>query len=184
LYLEERTALFDDHVRLFEVSPKYSFSRRFVRMSNIEYLSGDLGVRPNVDFRMDLTAVPLRSRSMDVVICVHVLEHVKDDRSAIAEIHRILRPGGWALISVPLRLDRPTYEDASIVMPADREAAFGETSHVRFYGYDLRDRLVEAGFEVSLDRASDIDERKKEWHGLLDDENIFLCRRLATPVGS
>ena len=177
LYLRERTNLFDDQMRLFEVSPKYSFSRRFVRMPNIEYVTGDISTRPNVALKMDLTAVPLRSCSFDAVICQHVLEHIEDDRSAIAEIYRILRPGGWALISVPLRLDQPTYEDASIVTPADRKAAFGEISHVRFYGYDLRERLADAGFVVSLDHASDLDEGKKRRHGLLNDENIFLCRK-------
>jgi len=111
------------------------------------------------------------------------LEHIEDDRSAIAEIYRILRPGGWALISVPLRLDQPTYEDVSIVTPADRKAAFGEVSHVRFYGYDLRERLTDAGFVVSLDYASDLDEGKKRRHGLLNDENIFLCRKPHATVG-
>ena len=183
LYLRERTNLFNDQTRLFEVSPKYSLSRRLVRMSNIEYMTGDIVIRPNVALKMDLTAAPLRSCSFDAVICQHVLEHIEDDRSAMAEIYRILRPGGWALISVPLRLDEPTYEDASIVAPADRKSAFGENTHVRFYGSDLLDRLADAGFVVSLDRASDLDEDTKRRHGLLDDENILLCRKPLATVG-
>ena len=177
LYLRDRTNLFTDDVRLFHVSPKYSLSRRFVRMTNIDYVSADIASRPNVVLTMDLTAVPVRSSSVDAVICVHVLEHIEDDRAAIAEIHRILRPGGWALISVPIRIDRPTYEDASIVAPAAREAAFGETSHVRFYGFDLSERLEAAGFSVSLDRATEVDEETRRRYGLLNDENIFMCRK-------
>lgn len=181
LYLRNNTNLFTDDLRLFHVSPKYSLSRRLARMSNIDYVSADIANRPNIVLTMDLTAAPVRSSSVDVVICVHVLEHIEDDCSAIAEIHRILRPGGWALISVPIRLDRPTYEDASIVAPAAREAAFGETSHVRYYGYDLSDRLAAAGFAVSLDRAADLDEQTKCRYGLLDDENIFMCHK---PTGA
>ena len=184
LYLQEHTNLFSEGVRLFHVSPKYGLSRRLSRMRNIHYIGADLGNRPNTVLTMDLTAVPLRSASVDAVICVHVLEHIDDDRAAMAEMHRILRPGGWALVSVPVRLDQRTYEDASIVTPSAREAAFGETSHVRYYGYDLADRLAAAGFEVSLDLASDIDARTRRTYGLLDDENIFMCRRPSARLGT
>jgi SAM-dependent methyltransferase len=182
LFLQQHSNLFEDRLRLFHVSPKYSLSRRLVRMRNIEYVGADISNRPNIVLTMDVSAVPLRSRSVDAVICVHVLEHVDDDRAAMAELHRILRPGGWTLISVPLRLDQPTYEDASITTPAAREAAFGETTHVRFYGHDLADRLAAAGFEVTLDLASELDDATIDRYGLLDDENVFWCRRPAEPV--
>jgi SAM-dependent methyltransferase len=182
LHLQERTNLFTQDVRLFHVSPKYSLSRRLARMPNIDYVSADIANRPNIVLTMDLQSVPLRSSSVDAVICVHVLEHIADDRAAMAEMHRVLRPGGWALISVPVRLDQRTYEDVSIVSPAAREAAFGETSHVRYYGYDLSERLATAGFDVSIDRASDLDEQTKRRYGLLDDENIFMCRKAGAVV--
>lgn len=117
---------------------------------------------------------------MDAVICVHVLEHIRDDRAAIGEIYRLLQPGGWALISVPIRLDGPTYEDPSIVSPAAREAAFGETNHVRLYGLDLVDRLEDAGFDVSVDLASAVSETTRQRYGFLDDENIFMCRKTSS----
>lgn len=177
LFLEERTRLFRDRLTVFHVSPKYALSRRLARMPNLEYVAGDIGRRPNVSVRMDLTAVPVKDSRFDAVICVHVLEHIQNDRAAISEMHRILKPGGWALISVPIRLDRPTYEDASVVSAAAREAAFGETTHVRFYGLDLQDRLAAAGFEVTLDLAADLDEATKQRFGLLDDENIFVCSK-------
>lgn len=177
LYLASRTSLFTEPHRVVDVAPKYSFSRRLSRMPNLDYVAVDIANRPNISLRMDLTAAPLADSSADAVICVHVLEHIENDRRAISEIFRILRPSGWALISVPLRLDQPTYEDPAIVSPAAREAAFGETTHVRMYGYDLLDRLTAAGFEVSLDLADDVDESTKARYGLLDDENIFLCRK-------
>jgi SAM-dependent methyltransferase len=177
LYLQSKTNLFTEDLHLFHVSPKYSLSRRLVRRKNLTYVSADLGYRANIGLRMDLAAVPLRSDSMDAAICVHVLEHVEDDRAAMAELHRVLKPGGWALISVPLRLDQPTYEDASIVTAAGREAAFGETTHLRYYGSDLCDRLRDAGFEVSVDWASDVPDAVRKRYGLLDDENIFLCTK-------
>lgn len=177
LYLQQKTNLFTDPLAVFHVSPKYALSRRLSRMAHLDYVAGDIAHRPHISMRMDLTAVPVADERFDAVICVHVLEHIEDDRAAIAEIHRVLKPGGWALISVPIRLDQPTYEDASIVTAAAREAAFGETTHVRFYGYDLRDRLASAGFDVSVDLGSEIDEETRSRFGLLDDENIFMCRK-------
>jgi SAM-dependent methyltransferase len=177
LFLERRTTLFTDPTRLLEISPKYSFARRFVRMPNIDFLGVDLGPRPHVAARMDLTALAVRSGSFDAVICVHVLEEIADDRRAMREIHRVLRPGGWALISVPTDLDRPTYEDASITAPADRQRAFGEKAHVRVYGHDIVDRLQDAGFVVRVDLARDVDPRDRDRFGLRDDENIFWCTK-------
>ncbi|MFP3913599.1 MAG: class I SAM-dependent methyltransferase [Actinomycetota bacterium] len=177
LYLEDRTNLFTDRLAVLHVSPKYAVSRRLVRMANLNYVAGDIVHRPHASMRMDLTAVPVTDGSFDAVICVHVLEHIEDDRAAISEIHRVLKPGGWALISVPIRPDRPTYEDATIVTAAAREAAFGETTHVRLYGFDLRDRLSSAGFDVSVDFGSEIDDATRKRFGLLDDENIFMCRK-------
>ncbi len=48
-----------------------------------------------------LYALPFRDESMDAVICLEVLEHLPDDRPAVAEITRILKPGGRAIVSVP-----------------------------------------------------------------------------------
>lgn len=177
LFLREHTDVFTERLDLFHVSPKYSLSRRFKRMRNLRYVAGDISDRANLSLKMDVTAVPFRSNAFDAIICIHVLEHVQDDRKAMSELCRVLRPGGWAVISVPVRLDRKTYEDPAITSPAERERAFGETSHFRYYGYDLTDRLEEAGFEVELDPASNLDEHSMRSYGLLDDENVFYCRK-------
>jgi hypothetical protein len=97
----------------------------------------------------------------------------------MAELFRVVRPGGFALVSVPIRLDRETHEDPTITDPAERQAVFGERSHVRYYGADLADRLRAAGFEVELDLASDLREDACERHGLRRDENLFTCRKPA-----
>jgi SAM-dependent methyltransferase len=147
-------------------------------MANIDHVGVDL-VRhgPEVTQLGDVTALPLESSSFDALICIHVLEHVVDDRAAIAELFRVLRPGGWALITVPLRLDRRTHEDPSVTDPKERERQFGERSHVRFYGVDLLDRLRAAGFTLRLDPASEIDPATRARHGLRDDENVLHCLR-------
>ena len=104
-----------------------------------------------------------------------MLEHVPDDRAAIAELHRCLRTGGLAVVSVPLDLERPTDEDPSITDPEERKRRFGERGHVRAYGLDLADRLRSAGFEVSLHRETDLDQDERRRYGLKGDEHVFHC---------
>jgi SAM-dependent methyltransferase len=49
----------------------------------------------------DATAMPFRSHAFDLVIAAEVLEHIRDDQAAIAEISRVLRPGGTVAVTVP-----------------------------------------------------------------------------------
>lgn len=181
LFLRERTNLFGEHIRLLHVSPWYALSRLLVKMSNIELVGVDIEERPHVSHRVDVTDLPFEDDTFDAVICIHVLEHVEADRMAMAQLHRVLRPGGWALISVPVDFGRSTYEDPDIVSPDERRAHFGEASHVRAYGIDIRDRLEDAGFVVELDRAADLDSGTVARYGLLRDENIFFCHKPALP---
>jgi len=177
LFLEEHTNLFSDDVRLLHVSPKFSLSRRFVKMPNIGYTGIDLHDRPNTSAKVDISAIPFHSETFDALLCIHVMEHVEDDVSAMRELYRVLKPGGWAVISVPIRLDQLTYEDPAITAPEERRRHFGEEQHVRIYGYDFRDRLAAAGFDVQHYLAEDIDSSASKRYGLLLDENVFFCTR-------
>jgi SAM-dependent methyltransferase len=105
--------------------------------------------------RMDITDIRFPDASFDVVYCSHVLEHVDDDRAAMRELRRVLRPDGWAILLVPITA-AVTYEDPTIVEPAARVAAFGQEDHVRRYGPDYVDRLREAGFDVAVHRVADL----------------------------
>ena len=51
--------------------------------------------------QFDLVQCPLPDASVDGVILLNVLEHIEDDRAAVAQLHRILRPGGVAILEVP-----------------------------------------------------------------------------------
>ncbi len=176
LYLRERSNVFTDDLSLLEVAPWWSLARQFQAMANLQFVGLDLAHRgPHVTAVGDVASMPIRTGLLDAVLCIHVLEHVQDDRRAMAELYRVLKPGGWALVSVPIRLDQPTYEDPSITDPDERARAFGERSHVRYYGGDLTDRLAGAGFEVSVDLASDVPPETRRRFGLRDDENLFHC---------
>lgn len=177
LFLQQNTNFISGHMRLLHVAPHYSLSRRLRRMPNLDYVAGDLDAGFNVGLRMDVTAVPIRSNAFDAIVCIHVLEHVIEDRQAMRELFRVLKPGGWALITVPIRLDEETFEDPTITSPEERRRAFGETVHVRFYGHDLMDRLQECGFRVQLHPGQEVEQHTREKYALRDDENIFYCTK-------
>jgi predicted SAM-dependent methyltransferase len=91
----------------------------------------------------------MKEASVDIIICNHLLEHVDDDRLAMRELYRILRPGGWGILLVPEDRSREkTYEDNSITDPKERTRLFGQYDHRRVYGRDYDDRLRDAGFTV------------------------------------
>ena len=97
--------------------------------------------------RMDVTDMFFRNDVFDCVLCSHVLEHVTDDHRAMQEIHRVLKPSGFAVIQVPVYDQPKTIEDSSITDEAERIRRFGQRDHVRRYGRDFPDRLAEV-FEV------------------------------------
>ncbi|MDH3224487.1 MAG: methyltransferase domain-containing protein [Gemmatimonadota bacterium] len=177
LFLREHTNLFTDPIRLLHVSPKYALARRLVRVQSIDFVSVDIAHRPYVTHRADVTDLPFDTCSFDAVICIHVLEHIPDDRKALKELHRVLKPGGWAVITVPIDFSRPTHEDPAIVSPEERRRLFGEEQHVRAYGCDFAHRLSQAGFQVSVHAGADLGQETKDRYGLLDDENVFYCIR-------
>ena len=56
-------------------------------------MTTDLG-DPRADLHLDMTAIDLPDASFDTVIASHVLEHIEDERAALAELARILVPAG------------------------------------------------------------------------------------------
>ena len=150
-------------------------------MKQVRYFGLDLDPgAPFVSVAGNVTEIPTSSAVFDAVICIHVLEHVENDRQALTEIFRVLKPGGWAIITVPILPDEPTREDPSVTSAEARQKLFGEKGHVRFYGMDIRDRLEAAGFDVTLEPAENIDKNLLRKHGLRLDENIFFCDKPQT----
>ena len=100
------------------------------------------------DLVLDIEAIDLADASVDTVLCSHVLEHV-DDRRALAELYRILRPGGVLVAMVPIVEGwATTYERADCATPEERLLHYGQDDHVRYYGADFRDRVRAAGFAL------------------------------------
>lgn len=151
----QRQGLPKEGSRILHIAPERGLRDRFRATHGVEYIAGDKFdpgyPRPEGTIWMDITDVPFPNDHFDLVICSHVLEHVPDDRRAIAEFFRVMRKGSTGFLIVPFEEGREhTFEDPSITDPAERARVFGQHDHVRIYGRDYSDRLVEAGFEVQM----------------------------------
>lgn len=99
---------------------------------------------------LDLNELPFENNRFERIICNHVLEHIPDDKKAMAELFRVLKPGGMAILQVPWSpLLEETIEDPSHISVAEREIHYGQFDHVRLYGNDYTTKLTNAGFVVS-----------------------------------
>jgi hypothetical protein len=155
LYLCRCTDLFDGRAkRVLHVAPEQWFEGRLKKRLGAGYLTADL-VDPHAMERMDITRIPYPDETFDVVYCSHVLEHVPDDRRAMREFRRVLKPQGWAILLVPISASH-TLEDPTITDSAERRRLFGQADHVRRYGPDYTERLQEAGFRVTILQPWDI----------------------------
>jgi len=149
LYLRNDTAVTTGTLDVLHIAPEDGLRERLSRLVGDRYVSMDASPAYEGAIVGDVTAMPFDSGSFDLVICSHVLEHVEDDAAALAEMHRVLRPGGQAILPHPVHEDQPaTFEDPTITDPRKRLQAFGATDHVRVYGADFSDRVRAAGFEV------------------------------------
>jgi len=132
------------------------------------------GLRP-VRVRPD-EPLPFDDASFDLVICSHVLEHVTDDRRALAEFARVVSQRGEVLLLTPLNHDlAKTLEDASAA-PLERLARFGQEDHVRIYGRDLPARIEAAGLQVRRYDAGDVEKRRRRRAGLELDFGAYGLR--------
>lgn len=105
-----------------------SIIKKILLKSKCNYYDADLNPN-NAKYKVDITKIEFDEDFFDYIICIHVLEHIIDDVKAMSEIHRVLKPGGTAYLSVPYKPE--LYGDYSITTPEEREKAFGQNNHVR-----------------------------------------------------
>jgi SAM-dependent methyltransferase len=94
----------------------------------------------------------LESGALDIVLCLSVLEHLRDPQSALDHIRRILAPGGVAILNVPSWLGKPFLEFAAFRLGVSPPEEMDD--HKAYYDpRDLWPMLVRAGFRPSMIRC-------------------------------
>lgn len=178
IYLEEHTDFFSAHKRFLHVAPEQCFLDKFRKMKNLDYVTADLE-SPIADVKMDVHDIPFGDNEFDVIFCNHVLEHVDDALQSMRELYRVLKPGGFAIMQVPLdRTREKTYEDPTITDPLEREKYFWQRDHVRLFGRDYPDWLEKAGFKVEhVDITAELDPLLVERYRLPKGEMLYVGRK-------
>jgi SAM-dependent methyltransferase len=174
-YLLDATDFGSRPIKFLDIAPVWCFQEFCRAFDNVEYVSIDLQ-SPMAMRHMDLRDLEFKDDFFDCLICYHVLEHIDDDRRAISELYRVLKPGGWAIIQVPIFTERTmercefTEEEAEEILKYD--------CHLRSYGKDFGDRLAEVGFKleiVDFVRRFSTDEITR--YGLDPTEDLYLCHK-------
>ncbi len=143
--------------------------RRFSRV-----ISMDIEPISTRQIKADLEVLPFRDRRFDLIVCLDVVEHVKDDLAALREIRRVLTPSGVALIHVPLwHMQGPIRTPEELGTPLYH----GTSKVYREYNREgMLKRLGEAGLAVHPINCPDdeLDIGPSNPKGLL---TLFVCRR-------
>ena len=184
LFLQRETDFFNTPNLVLHIAPEPALYRVFSKAKNLDYhpatkYSEGFYYSSKVE-TADLLDLHFDESTFDWVICNHVLEHIPNDRKAMTEIYRVLKPKGKAILQVPISFKlETTFEDEKITSKADREKFFGQFDHVRIYGADYVQRLKSAGFTVHLIRqGKDFSSvGKLEKYAVNPEEVIFFCEK-------
>jgi len=179
LYLKNRTDVFSAPLQILHFAPESCFKECFATAPNLRYISTDLELSRAPTVQADITRLPFQTGCFDVILCLHVLEHVSKDKGAMQELFRVLKPGGWAIAQVPIDKKRKvTFEDSNITSRDERERAFGQFNHVRRYGLDYRSRLESVGFSVTVDEyVKELPAHVVDRYGLDCEEDIYVLNK-------
>ncbi|KEO74337.1 class I SAM-dependent methyltransferase [Anditalea andensis] len=177
LFLKEQTTFFTASLKVLHVAPEICFIERFEALENIDYITADLE-SPLAKVKMDIHDIPFESESFDVVFCNHVMEHVDDDIRSCAEINRVLKPNGWAIIQSPVYEIEKTIEDKTVIDPKEKERLFGQRDHVRKYGKDYASRISRSGLKVTENNyVKTLSPEIIQKYALPKNEVIFYCTK-------
>lgn len=165
---------------LLDVAPSRQTTPILARLEPKIHTRIDLGADNRlVDVLGSLTELPLGDDSVDLLTCYHVLEHIPDDTAAMREIARVLGPNGMGILQVPYRPGTVTDEDPA-AGPEERLRRFGQADHVRYYGDDFEDRLVDSGLSIQrITPVSLIGREMATWLHLNPVEMVWLVRPVA-----
>ncbi len=160
-------------------APEKRLSRILAGLGMMRYVRCDLYPEREGIERVDMMDISFPDNTFDLVIANHVLEHVDDVERAIAELHRVVRSGGFAVLQTPYsQILQGTWEDRGIVDPAARLQAYGQEDHVRLFGIDIFDRFTRSGFVSSVcTHGQVLEQYDPVRHGVNPREPFFLFRK-------
>jgi SAM-dependent methyltransferase len=181
LFWQRKTNLFDGQPkRMLHMAPESCFRHRLPKVAGLDYLTGDLNPGSMKAMRkLNLLKLALPSEQFDAIYCSHVLEHIHDDTKAMSELFRVLKPGGWAVLQVPIKIGEHTFRDPKARSPRARQRAYGQHNHVRMYGdLDYGPKLQSVGFTVDpVLMSAELEDGLVERYSVSRGERIYHCTK-------
>jgi SAM-dependent methyltransferase len=154
--------------RVLDVAPTESSGKMLEReFAAREAIGFDIS-NPWADVEGDLQNICFPPESFDFFLCYEVLDYIPKDNIALAELRRVLKPGGCGILRVGF--DQQLQNTVEYSKP-DADDSY----HIRRYGRDLPDRFRKAGFEVELvDLIQLVPEVERKRFGLESAPVFFL----------
>lgn len=163
---------------LLDFAPNFTFSD-YIKKKGIDYTSADI-FRSDVDLNLDICNMSsISDNRFDFIVCSHILEHVDSPENALNEMHRILKPGGHAIIMVPLFWDvTHTIENAAHKTEAEKCEHYGQTDHVRLFAkQDFIGRIKNAGFSINEYTVKDFDALLIYKNAIPDNAVLYIAHK-------
>lgn len=183
LYLRDTLKVFDDSHRklsILHVAPEECIAQKFLSDKSFSYLAIDSFEHgytyPKYIKKMDLLSLDVPDESIDIIICNHVLQDIKDDLAAMKEIYRVLKYDGIAILQVPISpvLDTILEKDIDLT-EKDCETYYGQRFHKRIYNENgYVNRLKSVGFGVQTPTIRD----RQSIYSLNQNEKIFVAKKI------
>ncbi len=172
LYLAGRMIWLRSQPRpLLHIAPEKALGRYLARLTKPRYVSAACQ-------RIDITAIPHADDTFDVIVCNHVLEHIPDDRQALSELYRVLKPAGFAILQVPYARDLAETLESEVSKPVERLRHYGQPDHVRLYGLDYARRVRACGFELEeTTMRQRFGYTRVSRSGLIAEEKLFVASK-------
>ena len=176
-YLMDKIDFFNQKgIKLLDVAPDDFLLGKVFSKVDIDYISIDIAPARNPSQIMDIINLEFENNTFDAIICLHVLEHIPEDMKAMEELYRVLKPGGWSILQVPIW----AFETVEVAGSTKDQYLdlYGHSDHVRRYGFDYKERLEKAGFVVNVDQFSrKLEPGFRQRYGLFETEDIFYCTK-------
>ncbi|OFX69140.1 MAG: hypothetical protein A2X12_12165 [Bacteroidetes bacterium GWE2_29_8] len=171
--------LLNKETKLLHFAPERIIEQKIKKLKLKSYISADIDPQL-ADVVVDITNINFPDNSFNLIICSHVLAHIKDEAKAIQELYRVLSTGGIALIMTRIDLSlNATYEETDVDTSNKRLKYYKQEDVFRIHAKDFNKRLEQSGFNVEvLDYASELGTKISNYYSLGKNEWIYKCSKL------
>jgi predicted SAM-dependent methyltransferase len=182
LYFERRFSEMDlskPICNFLDIAPEKPLADWIKTHPFIQYRSLDLYME-GVDDKADITDLNIyEDNRFDIILCSHVLEHIIDDRKAMTELFRVLKPNGFAIIMVPILMTlQEDLENPEWTREADRWKYYGQNDHVRMYSKGgFIKKLEQTGFKVIQHGIDYFEEETFKKHGIHSRSVLYIVEK-------